>query len=241
MGSYAYMNAKSAFEGTSSVAYSNWQFQTTNGDIYTPQLTRSFWDVPNRFNVVVSEAFRTGPLVHNFGLIYTAQSGQPYSILMGGNPNNDGASGNDLLFVPGNYNDIVWKGAGAPTEAQWNDWLSMTGLDKFQGRVAGRNALDAPWIHTLDFHYDLTLPISVIQVQLTFDVLNLINLIDHNSGLLRYVSNQTYTALNYSGIDSATGKPIYTVNANALNEGRMYSTQDLRSRYQLKFGGRVSF
>lgn len=240
-GSYAYMNAKSAFEATSSVAYSNWQFQTGNGDIYTQQLTRSFFDVPNRFNVVVTQAFKTGPLNHNVGLIYFAQSGQPYSILMGGDPNKDGASGNDQLFVPQNYSDVVWKGAGAPTEAQWNTFLSTTGLDKYRGRVAPRNALDAPWIHSLDFHYDVTLPIKVVQAQLTFDVLNLINLVDHNAGLLRYVNFQTYTALNYSGIDAATGKPIYTVNSGALNEGRQYSTNDLRSRYQLKWGARLSF
>jgi hypothetical protein len=240
-GTYAYMNAKAAFEGTSSVAYSNWQFQTTNGDIYSQQLTRSFWEVPHRFTVVASENFKTGPVMHNVGFVFTAQSGQPYSILMGGNPNTDGTANNDLLFVPNNYNDVIWKGAGAPTEAGWNDWLSYTGLDKYRGRVSERNGLDAPWIHTLDFHYDITIPISVVQFQLTFDVLNLINLIDKNSGLLRYVSNQTYTALTYSGIDSATGKPIYTVNANALAENRQFSTQDLRSRYQLKLGGRVSF
>jgi hypothetical protein len=85
----------------------------------------------------------------------------------------------------------------------------------------------------------------VVQVQLTFDVLNLINLVNHNAGLLRYVANQTYTPLNYSGIDPATGKPIYTVNlsgtSNPLRDGGAYSTQDLRSRYQLKLGGRVSF
>ena len=240
-GTYAYMNAKSAFEATSSVALSNWQFQTGNGDIYTQQLTRSFFDVPHRFNLVVSEAFKTGPLNHNVGLVYFAQSGQPYSILMGGDPNGDGASGNDQLFVPQNYSDVVFKGAGAPTEAQWNTFLSTTGLDKYRGQVAPRNALDAPWIHSLDFHYDVELPISVARVQLTFDVLNLFNLIDSNSGLLRFVSFQTYSALNYSGIDSATGKPIYTVNANALNVGRQYSTNDLRSRYQLKWGARVSF
>ncbi len=241
MGSYAYMNAKSAFEATSSVAFSNWQFQTGDGDIYTPELTRSFFDVPNRFNIVLTQAFKTGPLTHNVGFVYFAQSGQPYSILMGGDVNKDGASGNDQLFVPTNYNDIVWKGAGAPTEDQWNTFLATTGLDKYRGRVAPRNALDAPWIHTLDFHYDLTIPISVVQVQLSFDVLNLINLIDHNSGLIRYVNFQTYTALNYSGTDTATGKPIYTVNANALNEGRQYTTGDLRSRYQLKWAARVSF
>jgi hypothetical protein len=241
MGSYAYMNAKSAFEATSSVAYSNWQFQTGDGNIQNQQLTRSFFDVPNRFNIVATQNFKTGPLVHNVGLVYFAQSGQPYSILMGGDPNKDGASGNDQLAVPTNYSDVVWRGAGAPTEDQWNTFLATTGLDKYRGRVAPRNALDAPWIHSLDFHYDITLPISVVQVQLTFDVLNLINLISNNSGLLRYVAFQTYTALNYSGIDAATGKPIYTVNANALNEGRQYSTNDLRSRYQLKWGARLSF
>ena len=238
---YAYMNSKAAFEGTSSVAYSNWQYQTTNGDIYTQQLTRSFFEVPNRFTAVATQAFKTGPLLHNVGLVFTAQSGQPYSILMGGDPNKDGGSSNDLIFVPQNYSDIVWKGAGAPTEAQWNSFLGTTGLDKYRGQLLPRNALDAPWIHTLDFHYDVTLPISVVQVQLSFDILNLINLIDHNSGLVRYVQNQTYTALSYSGIDTATGKPIYTVNANSLNEGIQYTIQDVRSRYQLKWGARLSF
>jgi hypothetical protein len=241
MGSYAYMKAKAAFEATSSVAYSNWQFQTTDGNIYSQQLTRSFFEVPNRFNFVLSQAIKTGPLYHNVGLIYTAQSGQPYSILMLGDANKDGTSNNELLFVPTNYSDIVWKGAGAPTEVQWNNFLSMTGLDKYRGQVMPRNALDAPWIHSLDFHYDVELPISVARVQITFDVLNLINLIDNNKGLLRFVSNQTYSALTYSGVDTATGKPIYTVGANALNEGRQYTISDLRSRYQLKLGGRVSF
>jgi hypothetical protein len=240
-GSYTYMNAKSAFEATSSVAYSNWQFQTGNGDIYSQQLTRSFFNVPDRFNLVVTQAFKTWPLNHNVGLVYFAQSGQPYTILMGGDPNKDGTSSNDQIFVPQNYSDVVWKGTGAPTEAQWNTFLSTTGLDKYRGQVEPRNALSAPWIHSLDFHYDVTLPISVVQVQLTFDVLNLVNLIDSNAGLIRYVSFQTYSALNYSGIDPATNKPIYTVNSGALNEGKQYSTNDLRSRYQLKWGARLSF
>jgi hypothetical protein len=241
-GAYAYMNSKAGFEGTSSVALSNWQFQTTNGDIYTQQLTRSFFEVPNRFTIVGTQAFKTGPVSHNVGLVYTAQSGQPYSILMGGDPNGDGASGNDLIFVPQNYSDVVWKGAGAPTEAQWNTFLATTGLDKYRGQVLPRNALDAPWIHTLDFHYDVTLPITVVNVQLSFEILNLINLIDHNSGLLRYVQNQTYTALNYSGIDAATGKPIYEQKSSGVfDEGKQYTTQDVRSRYQLKWGARISF
>ena len=240
-GSYAWMKAKAAFEATSSVAYSNWQFQTTNGDIYTEQLTRSFFEVPNRFTVVASQNFRTGPIAHNVGLVFTAQSGQPYSILMGGNPNQDGASGNDLLYVPANYSDVVWKGTGAPTEATWDTFLATTGLDKYRGQVAARNGLDAPWVRSLDFHYDFEIPVSVIKAQITFDVLNLINLIDSDHGLIRYVSNQTYTALNYSGIDAPTGKPIYTVNSGSLDVNRQYSTNDLRSRWQIRLGARLTY
>jgi hypothetical protein len=240
-GAYAYMKSKAAFEATSSVAYSNWQFQTQNGNIYSEQLTRSFFEVPHRFTAVATQSFRTGSIAHTVGLIYTAQANQPYSVLMGGNPNGDGASGNDLIFVPENYSDIVWKGAGAPTEQKWNDFLSMTGLDKYKGRVAERNGLDSPWIHSLDFHYDVELPITAVRAQITFDVLNLVNLIDSNSGILRYVFNQTYSALNYSGIDGATGKPIYTVNAGALDEGKQYSTNSIRSRWQIKLGARLTY
>ena len=239
------MNAKAAFEATSSVAYSNWQFQTNSGNIYSQQLTRSFYDVPNRFNIVATQAIRTGPLNHTVGLIFTAQSGQPYSILMGGDVNKDGASGNDLIYVPNNYTDVVWKGTGVPTEADWNDFLSRTGLNKYRGQVAARNGLDAPWIRTLDFHYDVELPITAVRVQLTADVLNLLNLLNNNWGLIRYVTNQTYSALTYSGVDAATGKPIYTVNSGSsgspLADGKQYSTADLRSRWQLKFGARLSF
>ncbi len=243
-GSYAYMKSKTAFDATSSVAYSNWQFETTNGNIYTEQLTRSLYEVPNRFQAVVSQAFKTGPLNHNVAFIWTAQSGQPYSILMGGDANKDGGTSNDLLFVPYAYSDVVWKAGSsgaAPTEAEWNDFISRAGLDKYRGRVVDRNSSDAPWIHSLDFHYDITLPIKVVDVQLTFDVLNLFNLIDSNSGLIRYVPNQTFTAVSYGGVDAATGKPIYTVSAASIADNKQYSTADLRSRYQLKLGARLSF
>ena len=37
---------------------------------------------------------------HGFGLFYVAQAGQPYSLLMGGDPNGDGSGNNDLLYIP---------------------------------------------------------------------------------------------------------------------------------------------
>ncbi len=104
---YAHQDTKSAFDATSSRAISNWQFRHTKGDIFEQDLSRSGFEIENRFNVSTSYNFRTGPLAHNIGVFYNAQSGRPYSIMMAGDPNADGYSTNDLLYIPtANQNPI---------------------------------------------------------------------------------------------------------------------------------------
>ena len=238
-GSYSYMDAESAFEGTSSRAISNWQFHPTRGDIYTPETSTSYWEIEDRFNFIVSQIFRTGPLTHNVSLFYSVQSGFPYSTLMGTDMNGDGFNSNDLVYIPNSTDDFILQGASAE---QWESFLSWTGLGAYKGEVVKRNSSVTPWNRTLDFHYDVELPIKVVRTQFTFDVLNLINLIDKEQGQVYYVSNNSYTPLRYGGKDAATGKPIYqTAFTNALAPGRAWTTNDLRSRWQLKFGLRVSF
>ena len=238
--SYAYMDANAAFEGTSSQAVSNWRYYANRGDIFTPEVTTSFWEVEDRFSFMATQSFKTGSLRHNVGLYYNVQSGQPWSVLMYGDPNKDGWQDNDLLYIPASDDAFILQGA---TYEQWNDFLKWTGLDSQKGEIMERNSLRAPWNRSLDFHYDLELPISVIQTQVTFDVLNVINLIDSDKGLQRYVSNQAFAApITYSGIDAATQKPIYKVsNANNLRAGYPFYTNDLRSRWQLKLGLRLTY
>jgi hypothetical protein len=238
-GSYAYMDAEATFEGTSSRAISNWQYYPTPGDIYKEVKSRSLFEVEDRFNVIVSQAFKTGSFGHNVALFYSVQSGAPFSVLMQGDPNKDGYATNDLIYVPESGEDIILQGA---TLEQFEAFLGWTGLDKYRGQVAPRNSATAPWNRWLDFHYDVELPIKVIRTQFTFDILNLLNLIDKDKGAIKYVSNQSFTPINYAGTDSATGKPIYkTAFTNSLDEGKAWSTNDLRSRWQLKFGLRLSF
>lgn len=242
--SYAYTNAKSAFDGTSSRAISNWQFHHTRGDIQNPELSRTAFEIEDRFNFVISQSFKTGPVRHTVAFLFNVTSGQPYSIMMGGDPNSDGYSTNDLIYVPANFSDFILRnpsGSPAPTEEQWEQFLGWTGLDKYRGQIVPRYSSFTPWNRSLDFHYDLEVPVSVVRTQLTFDVLNLINLIDKNSGGIYSVGNQNWTPLNYVGIDSATGKPIYQMVSAGNLTGGAYFSNDLRSRWQMKFGLRLSY
>src|SRR5262249_7107872 len=97
---YAHQDAKSAADAGSSTASSGFNFQTTRGDIFNPELAPTFFQVKNRFNIAATYDLTTGPVSHSFGLVYVAQAGNPYSLLIDGNPNRDNSSSNDLLYVP---------------------------------------------------------------------------------------------------------------------------------------------
>ncbi len=239
-GSYAWTDAKAAFEGTSSRAISNWQFYAQSGDIYEPELSRSFWEIEDRFSFMLSQNFKTGPLSHNVGLFYTVQSGTPFTLLMAGDPNRDGYANNDLLYVPASANDVILEGGA--TAADWEAFLAWSGAGKYAGQIVPRNSAFTPWNRSLDFHYDVELPISVVRTQVTFDVLNLINLIDSDKGAIYHVSNQATNQSNitFLGVDAVSGKPRYRATSSGLSNTPWFNN-DLRSRWQLKLGLRLSY
>ncbi|MGA7614886.1 MAG: carboxypeptidase regulatory-like domain-containing protein [Thermoanaerobaculia bacterium] len=243
--SYAHQNAKSAFDGTSSRAISNWQYHHTQGDIFDPKVSRSAFETTHRFNLSASYNVRTGPFDHTIALYYNAQSGRPYSLLFGTDVNKDGYSTNDLLYVPGSADEIILQNASRqPIDySVLADFLKSAGIDPTAGRILNRYESTEPWVRQLDFHYELGLPaFTGVRTSITADVLNLLNMFDKNSGVVRYVSNQNYLPVYYQGIDSATGKPIYRERFNgALDPGAQFSTADVRSRWQARLGLRVTF
>lgn len=241
--SYAYMDSNSAFDATSSRAISNWQFQVTKGDIFKDENARSVFEIENRVTASLAYGFNTGSLGHNVALFYNAQAGEPYSVLVGGDPNRDGFSTNDLLFVPANFSDVIFRSTTSTpiTEAMWNGFLSSAGIEGYRGQIVDRNSSTEPWSRFLDFHYDIELPIKVIRTQLSFDILNLVNMLDSDSGVVKFVNFNTVTPVTFSGIDAASGKPIYTANPAALRDGSQFTTADIRSRWQAKLGLRISF
>jgi hypothetical protein len=241
---YTHMEANSAFDATSSRAVSNFQFAPSKGDIYKDENGTSLFEVKHRINVAASYTFSTGPVDHTLALYYNVQSGSPYSLLVGGDPNRDGFSTNDLLYVPRSADEIIIKdyAGNVIPYSVFASYLHAAGVSGTAGRILDRNESVSPWAHLLDFHYALGVPIKVVRTEVTFDILNLLNLFDSKAGVVRYVAFGTSTPVNYRGTDAATGKAIYQeAFRNALQQGSQFSTADVRSRWQAKLGLRFTF
>lgn len=242
--SYAYQDANSAFDGSSSQAHSNFQFHHTRGDIVEPEVSTSAYETTHRITAAASWDFQTGFLGHTLGLFYNAQSGRPYSLLFNTDINGDGFNTNDLLFIPTAGNVIIQNAAGQPiSEDVWNSYLEYAGIDSGTGEILDRYHSNEPWTRKLDFHYELGLPIvRNLRTGITFDVLNVLNMFDSELGVVEYVPNQNFSPVTFRGIDSATGKPIYRERfAGALEDGSQFSTADISSRWQARLGVRLSF
>lgn len=243
-GSYTYTNAESALDATSSRAISNWQFRPTAGDIFERDVATSAFQLQDRFSFAASYSFKTGRIGHTLATYYNVQSGRPYSLLVGGDPNLDRFTTNDQLFVPGSESAIIIRNAAGVNVpySVFADYLRAAGVDPTAGETLERNSSFEPWSHLLDFHYGVDFQVKGVKTELGFDMLNLLNLIDSDYGVVEFVNFQTATPVNYRGIDTATGKPIYQeAFAGALTPRSQLITSDLRSRWQAKLSLRVSF
>lgn len=103
MASYTWTRSMSVNSGTSSVAGSNWMFNTTYRNPNNPELGFSAYNVPH--NIQASAYYHVAygsrkQWQSTIGLIYQAKSGSPYVIEMYGDMNGDGARGNDLMWIP---------------------------------------------------------------------------------------------------------------------------------------------
>jgi len=260
---YMHQNAKSVGDFTSSTASSQWQFGYTsrNGDLFNPELTRSVFEIEHRFNASATYNFNTFGFSHNFGAFWVAQTGQPFSFLMGGDINGDGSSNNDLLYIPSNVIVCPSNASGAaradspcnlsgtngapvaPITNQWAEFLKYFGADPTKDNAPERNSFRAPWTRRLDVSYELGLPeLFGTRVSIQADILNFLNLIDEDYGVQQFVNNNTYIPVNYVGTDPTSGRPIYReAGSNRLQTSSVFSTANLASRWQGRLGIRIYF
>jgi hypothetical protein len=240
-GSYAYGQTRSVLDAKSSQAASNWGNARSPGDPNKLPLARSDFDVGHRINLAASYLWS---LPRSFtvtaAMFYNGQSGRPYSISSNNTDvNGDAQFFNDLLFVPRNVSDVVVING---TPAQLDELINGDEcLRESRGQITERNCGRQPFTNIMDLKLAVGLPIQRAKVELTFDVLNVLNLLNDEWGRYEFLDFQTFNALSYRGIDAATGKAIYDIATSTSPTFRKFTIDNLRSRWQGQFGLRVRF
>jgi outer membrane receptor for ferrienterochelin and colicin len=220
-GTYNYQDVMEVNPANSSRSVSNYSLLATS-DPNDPGLTLSNYDRKHRFTGLVefSHPF-IKHLKTSFGIFAQARSGQPYSWVFG--DANFGTTvgkifGESVTFSQ-NYNELFYvpKGDGSDvelvgiTQAQLDAFLKATGLDKYRGEIAPRNAFTSPWYRRVDLRFTQEIPDPLgHHAKLTFDIQNVGNLLDNRWGRDTSVPfPYAVPAVNVS-YDAATNKYIYS-------------------------------
>ncbi len=183
---YAFTKSEDANPMTSSVAGSNFNnFARTNFN--DPEMATSNYETPHRFT---ARAIYKHDFVDNytttFSLVGSHNKGRPFSYTFQGQIFGDTTSDRQLLYVPTGVNDpLVEFGPGFRT-ADFFNFIESSGLSKFAGRTADRNAFSSDWWTKVDFRIQQELPgfSPKHRAKAFFVINNLTNLLNKDWGVL---------------------------------------------------------
>ena len=146
------------------------------------------------------------------------------------------------MFVPGNADAIVLR-SGLTCRTRLDAFLSADDcLNSQRGQILERNSSRSRAPACSTSTTGSSCRSSIARVEVTFDVLNLLNLIDEDKGLTTRRRLQPVYDAGQRGIDPATGKPIYRAGfTGSVTPAPVHDRATLRSRWQAKLGLRVSF
>ncbi len=257
-GSYSFGRAKSVTDGTSSVALSAWR--------YRPALN------PNAEELSYSAASFNGRLLlsasytadwcktmsTNIGLIYQRYRPFRYSYTYSGDANGDRTSGNDLIYIPRNFDEAKDHLVADGFETQEEAWNAMNSfieqdpyLKKHRGEYAERNGGVTPFANQLDL--SLYHDIKVFQkngrmhtLRFSFDIANFLNLLNkdwgvHQTTMLGSSRSPQYQFLTVT--DGPKEENNYTLKykMNNSNKETFRDNIDDISCWQMQFGIKYIF
>ncbi|GAK32559.1 Oar protein [Iodidimonas nitroreducens] len=192
---YAFTDAKVKNPTTSSTATSNFE-EIALTNINDPELASS--QFANKHNITVAATFSHDffeDLSSTLSVFFQARSGRPFSFVFDNNTPTTlfGDSDNEernLFYVPSGPNDprvdlSALQSAGT-LDAFFN-FLDETGLSKYAGQIAPRNAFRDDWTKDLDlrFQQDLPTPWRGHKFELFFDIENFLNFIDSGANVFQ--------------------------------------------------------
>jgi hypothetical protein len=232
----------------------------------SPSLTYSNFDLRHRVVATIGGAFKwNAKNLTSLTFFYSGQSGAPYSVIYTSAPFGN-ASNAPLPYIPKDQSDINladYKKSDGTTYTAAQQWTDLNGFiegDKYlktrRGQYAERNGLRTPWVHEVDMKlmHEFKLNGSNNHViTLSFDVFNLLNLLNNDWGHVTFVTNvNNYTVNFLKFVKDASGKavgspasgysPTFNYTPPPASNGNHYYTNDpINSRWQGQFGVKYSF
>ena len=196
---------------------STWQgLYTVNGPNY-PTVQCSQYVVPNKLiasaNWMIPFQYKGLARNTNISLFYSGYSYNGYSYVYTNDMNGDGIS-NDLIYIPATKDELNFKTA-ADRDAFWNYLEQDSYLKNHKGQYAEAYSARSPWTHRFDLRimeeFQFNVGNAKHAIQLSFDFMNIGNLINSRWGVTR-VNTNTYGKgiLKYEGVD-AQNKPIFSM------------------------------
>jgi outer membrane receptor protein involved in Fe transport len=231
---YSYGYATSLNDLTSSVAQSNWRSPLTTNGYNKPDNALSNYFMGSRVVGYISKQFKYAKhFATTVSLIYTGQSGQRMSYVLGNNILGDYAIGNTsqnataLAFIPGNFADanLVDVTGGKTASQQWADFLAFAEANPYiknqMGKESKRNDDKLPWENHFDFRLTQDFTYGQHKIQLFVDVLNIGNMLNKDwgwaygggDGFFTYNSPNLFTEI-FSGAQKRDGVTITTPTRN---------------------------
>lgn len=254
MAAYTIGESKSVNSGTSSVAFSNWQFNETKGNPNKAELGYSDFD--NRHRIIAAATYSKGYAKYfktSVSLMYSGNTGSNYSVIYNGDINNDGVRGNDLMYVPTreeaskmNFRNFTGNSntpALSPAQQLENLNKYIDGhkeLSKLRGQYAERNAMRADFEHHFDIRvaqdFDVYFGKRKNTIQLSLDILNIGNLFNRSWGLY-HAPGFNHNPLAVVG--RANGSPEFQFTTDPNRQ--WIGISDYSSRWRMQLGAKYIF
>lgn len=257
---YSFTQAKNQLKSTE-IASVLWQNQPVQGNPNLPEL--SYSEFGQRHRIVGSATYRkswSNSLATHFGLFlevaegnrFAGSGGNRYSYLYSGDVNGDGQGGNDLIYIPASQSEINFapytdaSGRTLSAQDQWNALNAFIEQDKYlsahRGEISERFGAVNPWYYNIDLRvlqdFSFNTGAKRQTVQVSFDILNVPNLINSSWGVRKVASASATSPLRLVNFDGTSGEPVFNFTGPSET---FIDDAGLNSRWQIQVGLRYMF
>ncbi|WP_338408336.1 TonB-dependent receptor [uncultured Flavobacterium sp.] len=241
---YNYMNSLDVNSIEAEITGDAFAFNPALGNVNDDVLSNSKYGDKNRFIGVASKKWKyaNDKWATTVSTFFEYAQGGRFSYTYGGDINNDGSGGNDLIFIPTTAQISGMTFSGSGQGAAYDNYIKQDDyLNGRRGQYAERYGALSPWRGKWDFKFmqDYNFKVSSASnktntIQFSIDVLNLGNLLNSDWGLV-----QVPTSVQPIGVSVAGNVPTYTFSGTQTKTFNYDAS--LASRWQAQFGVRYIF